>query len=42
MLALNKINLTFNAGTVNEVHALKDLCLLLEQGDFVAVIGGNG
>ena len=42
MLALNKINLTFNAGTVNEVHALKDLCFLLEKGDFVAVIGGNG
>jgi putative ABC transport system ATP-binding protein len=42
VLALNKINLSFNAGTVNEVHALKDLCLLLEQGDFVVVIGGNG
>ena len=42
MLALNEVNLSFNTGTVNEVHALKDLCLLLEQGDFVAVIGGNG
>jgi putative ABC transport system ATP-binding protein len=42
MLALNKINLKFNTGTVNEVHALKDLGLLLEQGDFVVVIGGNG
>jgi len=42
MLALNKINVTFNAGTVNEVHALKDTNLFLEHGDFVVVIGGNG
>jgi len=42
MLALNKVNLSFNTGTVNEVHALKDLGLLLEEGDFVVVIGGNG
>ncbi|MCL2437681.1 MAG: ATP-binding cassette domain-containing protein [Coriobacteriia bacterium] len=42
MLALNKVNLSFNTGTVNEVQALKDLGLLLEQGDFVVVIGGNG
>lgn len=42
MLALNKVNLTFNAGTVNEVHALKDTGLFLEEGDFVVVIGGNG
>lgn len=42
MLALNKVNLSFNTGTVNEVQALKDLGLLFEQGDFVVVIGGNG
>jgi len=42
VLALNKVNLTFNAGTVNEVHALKDTGLFLEEGDFVVVIGGNG
>jgi len=42
MLALNKVNLTFNAGTVNEVHALKSLSTLLEEGDFVVVVGGNG
>jgi len=42
MLALNKVNVVFNAGTVNEVHALKDLGLFLEEGDFVVVIGGNG
>jgi len=41
-LALNQVNLTFNAGTVNEVHALKNLNLLMEPGDFVVVIGGNG
>ena len=42
MLALNQLNLTFNTGTVNEVHALNNLGLLLEKGDFVVVIGGNG
>jgi len=42
MLALNQVDLTFNAGTVNEVRALKRLSLLLEEGDFVVVVGGNG
>ena len=42
MLALNQVDITFNAGTVNEVHALKRLSLLLEEGDFVVVVGGNG
>ncbi|MDR1775634.1 MAG: ATP-binding cassette domain-containing protein [Actinomycetes bacterium] len=42
MLALSRVNKTFNAGTVNEQHALRDLSLLLEDGDFVVVVGGNG
>ncbi|MCL2379834.1 MAG: ATP-binding cassette domain-containing protein [Coriobacteriia bacterium] len=42
MLALNNVNVTFNTGTVNEVHALKNMNTLLEQGDFVVVVGGNG
>ena len=42
MLEIRKINKTFNAGTVNAKHALKDLSLTLNDGDFVTVIGGNG
>jgi putative ABC transport system ATP-binding protein len=42
MLALNQVDKTFNAGTVNEQHALQRLSLLLEDGDFVVVVGGNG
>lgn len=42
MLYINDIHKTFNAGTVNEKHALKGLNLHLKEGDFVTVIGGNG
>lgn len=42
MLTLNGVNKTFNAGTVNEKHALVDINLHLNPGDFVTVIGGNG
>ena len=42
MLEIKNIYKTFNAGTVNEMTALKGLSLTLEAGDFVTVIGGNG
>ena len=42
MLEIKNVYKTFNAGTVNEKVALKDLNLTLEDGDFVTVIGGNG
>ena len=42
MLKISHIYKTFNAGTVNEKRALQNLCLTLEDGDFVTVIGGNG
>lgn len=42
MLELRKINKTFNPGTINEKHALIDISLEMEEGDFVTVIGGNG
>ena len=41
-LELKHINKTFNAGTINEKKALVDISLILEQGDFVTVIGSNG
>lgn len=42
MLELRHISKTFNAGTVNEKKALDDLNLVLEDGDFVTVVGSNG
>jgi putative ABC transport system ATP-binding protein len=42
MLELKNIKKTFNAGTVNEKIALKNINLTLEEGDFVTIIGGNG
>ena len=42
MLEIQNIYKTFNAGTVNEKHALNGVSLKLEDGDFVTVIGGNG
>ena len=42
MLKIEHVYKTFNAGTVNEKKALQDLNLVLNPGDFVTVIGGNG
>ena len=42
MLEIKNISKTFNAGTINEKKALRDLSLTLNDGDFVTVIGGNG
>jgi len=33
---------TFNPGTITENHVLKGVDLVLEEGDYVTVIGGNG
>ena len=42
MLELKNIHKTFNPGTVNAKKALDGLNLMLNDGDFVTVIGGNG
>ena len=42
MLEITGINKTFNPGTINANHALKDLSLNLADGESIAVIGGNG
>ena len=42
MLEIRDINKTFNPGTINANHALKDLSLDLADGESIAVIGGNG
>ncbi len=42
MLRLDNVSVTFNAGTPNEVRALQNLSLFVENGEFVTVIGSNG
>ena len=42
MLELSNLCKTFNAGTVNEVNALRDVSLTIEDGSFVCVLGTNG
>ena len=42
MLKIQNVHKTFNPGTVNQKHALDNLCLHLKEGEFVTVIGGNG
>ena len=42
MLEIKNVYKTFNPGTVNEKHALNGINLVLNEGDFVTVIGGNG
>jgi putative ABC transport system ATP-binding protein len=42
MLDIRRIFKTFNAGTPNEVRALRGVDLTIENGSFVIVIGTNG
>ena len=42
MHKLEKVTKSFNVGTPNEKCVLKKIDLILEEGDFVTVIGGNG
>ena len=42
MLRLENIHKTFNPGTINEKIALDGVDLILEDGEFVTVIGSNG
>ena len=42
MLTANNICKTFNAGTVNEVQALRGVSLTIPEGAFLIILGGNG
>ncbi len=42
MLEVRNVKKTFNRGTINEKKALQGIDLVMEDGDFVTVIGGNG
>lgn len=42
MIHLDQVGVTFNAGTVNEVPALRGLSLMVPDGQLVTVVGSNG
>jgi lipoprotein-releasing system ATP-binding protein len=42
MLRVENVCKTFGKGSINEKRALNDISLVLEDGEFVTVIGGNG
>lgn len=42
MLEISNLYKTFNAGTTNEVNALQDVSLTLDDSSFVCVLGTNG
>lgn len=42
MVIISKLEKTFNAGTPNEVKALRGIDLHIQEGEFVTVIGTNG
>lgn len=42
MIKINELSKTFNKGTINEVNALKNINLHIEESDFVTIIGTNG
>ena len=42
MIEVKNIKKVFNEGTVNEQVAINNLHLILNEGDFITVIGGNG
>lgn len=42
MLKIDNIQKTFNAGTINEVRALRGVNLEIEEGSFVCILGTNG
>lgn len=42
MIKLQNVNMIFHAGTSDENHALKNINLTVNKGDFITVIGSNG
>lgn len=42
MIELENVHKRFNAGTLNEVYALRGVTLSIREGEFVTVIGTNG
>ena len=42
MIRIENLNIVFNPGTQDENHALKNINLTINKGDFIVVVGSNG
>ena len=42
MITIENLNVIFNKGTPDENHALKNINIKIDKGDFITVIGSNG
>ena len=42
MIKIENLHKTFNPGSINEVYALKNIDLHINDGDFITIIGTNG
>lgn len=42
MLVIDHVSKVFNPGTINEKKALDKLCLTVNDGDFITILGSNG
>jgi putative ABC transport system ATP-binding protein len=42
MIQLEQVTKIFNAGRVNEITALNNVSLQINEGEFVIIIGANG
>ena len=38
-IRLEHVNYVYSPGTAYEIHALKDICLELHEGEFIGLIG---
>ena len=41
-IILDKVNYVYSAGTAYEKHALKDVELVIGDGEFIGIIGHTG
>ena len=42
LLIADHVNYIYSQGTVYEKHALKDVCIQINKGEFVGIIGHTG
>ncbi|MDK2923304.1 MAG: putative tryptophan/tyrosine transport system ATP-binding protein, partial [Pseudothermotoga sp.] len=42
MIELERVTVIYNRGTLDEKVALKNVDLLVEEGQFVVIVGANG
>lgn len=41
-ILINELNYVYSSGTAYEIHALKDVNLKIEDGEFIGIIGHTG